>query len=426
MKVSLALLALVSPFCLAAEPVKALTKSDVISLSDGVFQLDGARFAEISFNKFDLMWSMYGERLAGHALDEENPVVKAQDKALANLRKLGFRSIRIFAFPWGDGAAEIYQDPAKHRMIFEALDKTAALCERHGIGIVWSLCAGSFTNAQVPLKRLCADPESRNRKVLETYLDEVIQRYKNSPAVLMWEIHNELTLAADIPEPAGSKGETVPTLKEVAAFYQDIASFVRKRDPLRLVNNGGSMPREFQWNLYQRNGWKRDTYEEQRKCFELLFRDSPIDVIDIHYYLGHKQGVAISADDGKERLIGLKDYLSMAAACGKPLMIGEVGRAPAPADDKTVWTEASDYFQSVRDTDAALPWIHKLLDEIVESRVQLAYWWTYQSDREMDVNDRMSLDVSIERNPEIVKAVAEANQRLKEKLGIRPVSAVGK
>ena len=31
-----------------------------------------------------------------------------------------------------------------------------------------------------------------------------------------------------------------------------------------------------------------------------------------------------------------------------------------------------------------------------------------------DVNDRMSLDVSIERNPEIVKAVAEANLRLKE------------
>lgn len=426
MKLSLALLALVSPFCLAAEPVKALTKSDVISLSDGMFQLDGARFAEISFNKFDLMWSMYGERLAGHALDDENPVVKAQDRALANLRKLGFRSIRIFAFPWGDGAAETYEDPARHRMIFEALDKTIALCERHGIGIVWSLCAGSFTNAQVPLKRLCADPDSRNRKVLETYLDEVVQRYRNSRAVLMWEIHNELTLAANIPEPAGSKGETVPTLKEVADFYQDIASFVRKRDPLRLVNNGGSMPREFQWNLYQRNGWKRDTFHEQQKCFELLFRDSPIDVIDIHYYLGHKHGVAISADDGKERLVGLKDYLTMATACGKPLMIGEVGRAPAPADDKTVWAEAPDYFQSVRDTEAALPWIRKLLDEIVESRVQLAYWWTYQSDREMDVNDRMSLDVSIERNPEIVKAVAEANQRLKEKLGIRPVGAAGK
>ena len=46
----------------------------------------------------------------------------------------------------------------------------------------------------------------------------------------------------------------------------------------------------------------------------------------------------------------------------------------------------------------------------------------------LDVNDRMSLDVSIERNPEIVKAVAEAeaNLRLKEKLGIRSIGAVGK
>ena len=403
-------------------PLKA---TQVITLRDGRFQLDGGPFAEISFNKFDLMWSLYGELEAGRALDENNAILKAQMNALANLHKLGFRSIRIFAFPWGDGAAEKLDDPGRKRRIFEALDKTVSLCEQHGIGIIWSLCAGSFTNPGVSLKQLCGDPNSPNRKRLENYLDLVIRRYRGSPAVLMWEIHNELTLAADIPEPAGSKGGTVPTLREVATFQDGIARFIKQRDPLRLVNNGGSNPREFQWNLHLGNGWKRDTHEEQRKCFELLFANSAVDVADIHYYLQQKSGVVIAGDDGGERMIGLADYKAMAASAGRPLMIGEIGRSPAAPDNREVWSAAPDYFRSLSDTQAALPWVRKLLDEIVASEVQLAYWWTYQSDREMDAHDPMSFHVSIEKNPEIVNAIAAANRRLKEKLGIRPSGGAG-
>lgn len=402
-----------------------LNAAQVLSLRDGRFHLDGRPFAEISFNKFDLMWSLHGELEAGRVLNDDNTILKAQGNALANLRKLGFRSIRIFAFPWGDGAAEKLDDPERKRRIFEALDKTVALCELHGIGIIWSLSAGSFTNREVSLKQLCGDPGCPNRKRLEDYLDHVIHRYRGSPAVLMWEIHNELTLAADIPEPAGSQGGTVPTLREVAAFQNEIARFIKQRDPLRLVNNGGSSPREFQWNLHLGNGWKRDNHEEQRKCFELVFANSAVDVADIHYYLQQKSGVLIAGDDGRERMIGLADYKAMAASAGKPLMIGEIARSPAAPDNRDVWSAAPDYFRSLSDTQAALPWVRKLLDEIVASEVQLAYWWTYQSDRDMDAHDPMSFHVSVEKNPEIVHAIAGANQRLKRNLGVLPSGGTG-
>lgn len=403
----------------AGQEDRDLKTTQVITWSDGRFQLDGGPFAEISFNKFDLMWSLYGELEAGRVLNDDNAILRAQKSALANLSRLGFRSIRIFAFPWGEGAAEKLDDPARKARIFDALDKVVTLCEQQGIGIVWSLCAGSFTNRDVSLKQLCGDPSDPNRKRLEAYLDEVIRRYRGSPAVLMWEIHNELTLAADIPEPATSQGgRTVPTLREVAAFQDQIARFIKQRDPLRLVNNGGSNPREFQWNLHLGNGWKRDTWEEQRKCFDLLFARSAVDVADIHYYLQHRSGVAIAGDDGSERLIGLADYKAMASSAGKPLIIGELGRTPVSADNREVWSAAPDYFRSLSDTQAALPWVQKLLDEIVATQVQLSYWWTYQSDREMDAHDPMSFHVSIERNPEIVNAIAAANRLLKERLAI--------
>ena len=51
--------------------------TDVLSLSGGRLQLDGAPFAEISFNKFDLFWALHDELRADRALTPDNPVVKS-------------------------------------------------------------------------------------------------------------------------------------------------------------------------------------------------------------------------------------------------------------------------------------------------------------------------------------------------------------
>jgi len=394
----------------------AVTKQDVLSVLDGEFQLGGRRFAEISFNKYDLFWSLHGELLAGRELNEANAIVQSQDKALRNLRELGFRSIRVFAMPWGHNLAEKFSDPTEHQIIFTALDKMVELCERHKIGVIWSLCCASFVNEEVHLKELVSERENINRKLLDRYLDFVIDRYKQSPAVLMWEIHNELTLSADI---GIYEGQRAPTLKEVAVFYDDIAKHIKNKDPLRLVNNGGSTPRESQWNLYLEKGWKVDTVQEQSKCFQLLFKNSALDVISIHYYPNQRKGFYLARSNGEPHLIRLSDYTRIAARTGKPVILGEIGRLAISRDEIAVWKETPDYFESFEKTDAALPWVQSLLQEIIEAKVPLSYWWTYQSDREMDQKNPQRFDISRERNPELVMAVVEANRRLKKELEIR-------
>ncbi|MBM4083859.1 MAG: hypothetical protein FJ272_03635, partial [Planctomycetes bacterium] len=126
-----------------------LTRDDVLSIGDGRFYLDGKPFAEISFNKFDLLWQLYDQLAAGNALDDANPMVQAQDKALRNLHELGFRTIRIFALPWGPRGPESYADAEKRKGLYAALDKTLELCDRHDIRLVWSLGAGTFTDTKL-------------------------------------------------------------------------------------------------------------------------------------------------------------------------------------------------------------------------------------------------------------------------------------
>ena len=408
----------------------SITKEDVLSLQAGKFFLEGRPFAEISFNKFDLFWQLHNQLTAGKALDASNPLVQAQDKALRNLHDLGFQSIRIFALPWGPEGPASYTDPQKRTNLYAALDKTLELCDAHNIRVVWSLAAGTFTDTKLDaekgwiygeeqMRELVSNPESRGRKLLYRYLDETVTRYKNRKAVLMWEISNEVTLAADIGD--GNRvfnGERMPTLKDVAGFFDDLARRIKAADPLRLVISGGSNMRESQWHLYQGQGWKKDTFEEQFKCFDLLYAKSAIDVIDIHSYPNNKPGYVIAGTDGKDVMLDNKGYIGIAGRLGKPLMIGELGLQAVAKTEKKIWDETPNYFASYDDTAAAKPWVVKTLNDVIEAGVPIAYWWCYQSDQADDQKNPQRFDIDRGRNPELLACFVEANKRLKAKLGV--------
>jgi hypothetical protein len=397
----------------------------VLSIKDGHFFLEGEPFAEISFNKFDLVWQLYDQLTEGKQLNAANPLVQAQDKALRDLHELGFKTLRIFALPWGPAGPASFADAEKRTNLYAALDKALELCDAHDIRIVWSLAAASFTDTkldnangwvfgQEQARELISNPESQGRKLLYRYLDDIVGRYRQRKAVLMWEISNEVTLLADIGDANRVyNGERMPTLKNVATFFDDVAKRIKSVDPLRLVSSGGSNMRESQWHLYQGQGWKIDTFEEQFKCFELLYANSAVDVIDIHSYPNNQPGYAILGEDGKKMWLDDKGYMTMARRLGKPLMIGELGLHAIPRTDKTVWSQTPDYFVSYDDAKAAKPWVIKTLNQLIDAGVSLSYWWCYQSDNP-NANPQ-HFDIDRGRNPELVACIVEANQRLKAK-----------
>ena len=436
MKLFLAVLwmtATLSPLAAVSSPGEterknALTPEDVLSLRQGRFFLGGEPYAEISFNKFDLFWQLYDQLARGQPLNPSNAMVQAQEKALRDLHDLGFQSVRIFALPWGPAGPAAYADPAKRKNLYAALDKTLDLCAAHDIRLVWSLGAGSFTDTKLEpgtgwvlgeeqTRELVANPESRSRKLLYRYLDETVARYRHRKEVLMWEISNEVTLMADIGDAHRVyRGERMPTLKDVAGFFQDVAGRIKVADPLRLVSSGGSNMRESQWHLYQGQGWKTDSFEQQFQCFKLLYENSAVDVVDIHCYPNNHPGFAIQGEDGSQRWLDTKGYMVIARRLGKPLMIGELGLQAAPKSDTNVWTQTPGYFESYADLPAAKEWVVRTLNDVVAAGVPLSYWWCYSSDRPAEQRDPQRFDLQRERTPELVACVAEANRRLKAKL----------
>jgi hypothetical protein len=208
----------------------------------------------------------------------------------------------------------------------------------------------------------------------------------------------------------------MPSLKDVAGFFDDVARRIKSIDPLRLVNSGGSNMRECQWHLYLGQGWKKDTFEEQFKCFQLLYANSAVDVIDIHSYPDNHPGYAVVSGDGKSMWLDNKGYRAISKRLAKPLVIGELGLHAFAKAEKKIWDETPDYFESFEDAKAAKPWVARTLTDVIEAGVPISYWWCYQSDDPNERNNPQRFDLARDRNPELVNCIAEANRRLKAKL----------
>ena len=207
----LAAIAVVLAALCAAPAGARLSKDDVLSLRNGKFYLHGKPFAEISFNKFDLFWEPFGLLKDGKGGTQEyRDMVAAQDQSLRELHEMGFRTIRIFAAPWGiwDLRATFEDRVKRESVYYKAMDTVLDLCDKNDIQVVYSLGCANFTDHELRsgkwwlgeehLRELAANPDSRSRKEMNAYVDEVVKHYKGRKSILMWELGNEITLGADI------------------------------------------------------------------------------------------------------------------------------------------------------------------------------------------------------------------------------------
>lgn len=233
-------------------------------------------------------------------------------------------------------------------------------------------------------------------RALITYVtEEVVNRYKGSPAIWGWEFANELNLGVDLPNPTLNRPVVRPVQQknlsrdgsDVASYESDddlmradikiakehFASTVRALDPWRFISSGDSRPRAAAYNNWQTQTWGIGSRSELAQVLPI---DNPsgYDSVSIHFYANEENyfldapQVSLNFESGTnqgEELTDYKNFLNFfmteSAALGKPLFVGEWG---AGGDGTT---------QAEKDT------FHSFMQALIDTDVQLSLLWTFDN-----------------------------------------------
>ena len=318
-------------------------------VENGVIKLNGEKFYGIGVNYYELATARYSNLLdAGPA------------QSIKNIAGYRIPYVRTKFSAWGtEGMSLFWNDRETYWRI---MDDAVTLAEQYHIGIIatvaWTM--NPYLENGTTAGQLLINRSSENYQRMLFYIESVMTRYRNSPAIWGWEIGNEYNLAADL---------TDLSTDILTQFYTDLTPRMAAWDGYgRLILHGHSQNRASAWNLAQNGSWTADTMPQMREM--------------LHKYLTPEMGgTSIHVYNRTQTLggqtVSLSEYLKMLAGwCKefeKPLFIGEY------CDDEIAYP--------LTDTNAnraiSLKKFKEMHEAIIANDIQLAVQW--MQNNSMDV-----------------------------------------
>jgi hypothetical protein len=331
----------------------------------------------------------YFDAFYRHLLDPRDTSYEAGFAALAQAR---IPFVRLMGCGYWPVEQKLYQQ--NREAFLRRFDDVVRAAERHGIGLIPSLFWHVATVPDLvgePVS-LWGDPGSKTHAYLRAYVQDVVTRYRESPAIWGWEFANEFNLGADLPNASEWRPPIVPSLgtprsrsekdewsyETIRTAFTAFAREVRRYDPNRIISTGDSLPRPWAWHNWKEKSWTRDTPEQ---FATMLTGDNPdpVNVISVHAY---------GDSDYDDLSKAIRDAAAVAERVRKPLFVGEFG-APGPA------AKSEKEFRA-------------LLAAIEAARVPLAALWVYDH---KDQDGTWNVTATNERAYQL-RAISEANARL--------------
>ncbi|MBT3374485.1 MAG: cellulase family glycosylhydrolase [Lentisphaerae bacterium] len=227
------------------------------------------------------------------------------------------------------------------------MDAVVAECRKRGLKLVPSLSLiGTFTGYHGEPTQAILDPNSKGYQQTYQYVGEFVTRYQDDPTILMWEIHNELMLHADVnmagkPVNAGvfTDGqaprvhqtiEDSLSYDQIVRIYKEMTAFIKCIDRNHLVTSGDACVRPectSRRETFPDFKYRTDTLEEFI-ANNISSQPEPLDVYSLHMY--DPNGVGAK---GEVKQMGCANnmalYETLIAAMretGRPVFIGEFGK----------------------------------------------------------------------------------------------------
>lgn len=314
-------------------------------------------------------------------------------EGLIRLAESGIPFVRFNAGAFWPVEWKLYQEDKEK--YFELFDNVVQLAEELEIGLIPSFFWHFQGIADLQKENMdqFMNDNSKTIGFIKQYTRELVQRYKNSPAIWGWEFGNEFSLFIDIPPMGGSIPGAHPELGTpekrdsvcdvlvsgcMYNAYDEFAKTVRKYDEIRAIFSGGDAPRAWAFNNAAGNPWKKDS-EEQARAMLLRYNPDPINTLTIRGYWNLKNSFDNIAVDEytpdnihANEVMGLSfaEYVPLAMKwseeVGKPLFIGEWGASEEWLTEGKTWNTV--------DVKEAFT---ERLNTIVENKVPLSAFWVY-------------------------------------------------
>jgi hypothetical protein len=332
--------------------------------------------ALIGVNKFDLLQQYLGTASGGNGSAAYQRVTQAMaKKAIADAHDIGVPFMRVAAAGFAPsaygqpGQLDLWlRDPTAYWALYDQMmDDLHQSNMRAVLTLVWNGTQfPAITHEKVP--DMLRNPNSKSYMLLSKYVTELVGRYRSHPALMLYELTNEMNLGADLDsvrrcrtsrseplcEPKGNFGTD-----DVVAFTGRLAELIRKIDTSHPISSGFSIPRTNAEGLRLSPEWlsgkqaKPDSLEQFQQ--NLKYVNQHVDVISVHLY----------ANDVNQRF-GSADQVDILVAAkraadniGKPLFVGEFGEPDAHAAKANSFSE-------------------RLLKKIVELKVPYSAMWAWQ------------------------------------------------
>ena len=265
----------------------------------------------------------------------------------------------------------------------------------------------SSDNIKVQERRLLmTDVTSPAHLQLKQYLDQVIGRYKGHPSILYWEIDEHLSrfVTKTVMINLSPRG---PSLKELSAFYQSISKHIKSIDPVHLVSSGDGALGERQWQKFSRGKKAKDNYSDHIKAFELLYRQSAVDLLSINYFTSQNEGLSLASPIADKEVLKIKDYQKIAKVVQRPLVVSSF--TPNPRQNGLGKLDLSKL-----DKDEIIRKLRLQLEEVLQSGVQVSFFCCIKEVGASADGKNLNWHLDISKHKEYLSVVAEYNDKLKK------------
>jgi hypothetical protein len=179
------------------------------------------------------------------------------------------------------------------------------------------------------LADLLTNPQSQSYGLLTGYIHDFISKYKNNPAIDMYELGNELNLSPDLNLFANQECSDPKSVfrnfstNQLIAFQSRLAGFVRNLDPTHYVDSGDALPRSAAEHLraspeWIAPDWTDDSQSEFQKHLGDIHQGS--DVVSVHFYNSDNERLG---NTGHMNPNFLNIVNQAARSTNKPLYVGE-------------------------------------------------------------------------------------------------------